>query len=85
MKHVRLFIASLSFALIAACASTGGPPPPMCTGSCSTHEEGYQWAMRGALTDPKPCDDKTYGAEFVRGCKDAVNDYSELRPASQGL
>ncbi|NKF23674.1 hypothetical protein [Solimonas marina] len=86
MNHIRLFAIALTLSLLGACASAPQvPPPPPCSGSCMTHEEGYQWAMRGALESDKPCDNKHYGPDFVRGCKDAVNDFSQMRPASTGL
>jgi hypothetical protein len=85
MRSFRLLAVVLSVVVVGACAGSGGPLPSPCTGHCETHEDGYQWAMQGTMTDPAPCESKAYSPDFVRGCKDAVNDYSGLRPASQGL
>ncbi len=81
----RSCLLGLAAAVLTACASTGGTPPPPCRTDCVTHDDGYQWAMRGALTDLRPCDNAAYPPAFVLGCKDAVNDFSQLRPASKGL
>lgn len=71
--------------LLAACASQPIPPPAPCTELCASHEDGYQWAMQGSLSDPKQCENANYPPAFTRGCLDAVNDYSQMRPASSGL
>lgn len=81
-----LRLAPALLVLLAACATEGTPPPPSpCSGACRTHDEGYQWALHSSLTDPSICENPAYGHDFVLGCKDAVNDYSELRPASSGI
>ncbi|WP_028081852.1 hypothetical protein [Solimonas soli] len=73
-------------ALLAGCAGAPAvPPPPPCSGLCTTHEDGYQWALRGTLSDPKQCESPSYPDAFKRGCLDAVNDYSQMRPTSTGL
>ena len=82
----RTLSLSCCAALLAACASDPPvPPPPPCSGACQTHDQGYQWAMRGTLDDARQCDNPRYGAEFVLGCRDAVNDFSQMRPSSTGL
>ena len=85
MNPLRPLLPALVVILLAACASDGTLHPAPCKGPCATHSEGYQWAMDAALVDPQPCNDKRYAPDFVRGCKDAVNDFSQLQPASKGL
>ncbi|HEY9546605.1 MAG TPA: hypothetical protein VIR56_11390 [Solimonas sp.] len=86
MNHLRLFLPALTFAMLSACATTDGTlNPKPCHGACATHAEGYQWAMDAALMTNAPCNKATYVADFIRGCKDAVNDFSQLQPASKGL
>lgn len=73
-----------SFAALSACAGTPVADAGLrCAGRCETHEDGYQWAQSGTLSDPRQCEG--YSLEFTRGCKDAVNDFSQMRPYSQGL
>ncbi|NGY04697.1 hypothetical protein [Solimonas terrae] len=85
MNRLRVFLSAFTLILLSACATDGVVHPAPCKDSCTTHSEGYQWAMDAALVDPSPCDNKAYGPDFVRGCKDAVNDFSQLQPASKGL
>lgn len=75
--------ASLPLSLLAACAGTPHEPAPRCSGACGTHDEGYEWAQRLDLEDARQCDG--YAADFSRGCRDAVNDFGQLRPAAKGL
>ncbi|MFT4045434.1 MAG: hypothetical protein QM661_01950 [Solimonas sp.] len=85
-RSLRPLALTACMTLFAGCTSTPAvPPPPPCSGLCSTHEEGYQWAMRGTLSDPRQCDNSAYPDAFKRGCRDAVNDFSQMRPASTGL
>jgi len=85
MNRLRLFLPALTLATLAACASDGTLHPVPCKSRCATHSEGYQWAMDAALVNPRPCNDKRYTPDFTRGCKDAVNDFSQLQPASKGI
>jgi hypothetical protein len=86
LSCLRPFTVACALGLLAGCAGDPVvPPPPPCSGECSTHDDGYQWAMRGTLSDPKQCDDKRYTPAFVLGCRDAVNDFSQMRPSSTGL
>lgn len=79
------FLLAATCAALAACASAPPAPVAPCTGECSSHDDGYQWAMRGTLDDARICDEQKASPEFIRGCKDAVNDFSQMRPASTGL
>ncbi|MGH8444310.1 MAG: hypothetical protein ACREVL_03535 [Solimonas sp.] len=79
------FALVFSLALLAGCASDPIGPPPPCSGECSSHDDGYLWAQRGALDDPRQCEGQGYSPAFVRGCKDAINDFSQMKPASKGL
>lgn len=86
MNFLRVFLPALMLAMLSACATTDGTlNPKPCHTACETHAEGYQWAMDAALMINAPCNNAAYGADFVRGCKDAVNDFSQLQPASKGL
>lgn len=85
LRALPTLSAMLLLALLAGCASDAMPPPSRCRGQCDSHDDGYQWAMQGALTVTAPCHNKAYSPAFVRGCEDAVNDFNQMHPASQGL
>lgn len=85
MNRLCVCLSVFALALLSACATDGVAHPAPCKGACTTHSEGYQWAMDAALVDPAPCNKQAYTADFIRGCKDAVNDFSQLQPASKGL
>ena len=70
--------------LLGACAGNGAlPPPAPCSEHCTTHTDGYEWAQRGNFTDPGYCEG--YPDAFVRGCRNGVEDFKQLRPSSQGI
>ena len=75
-----LTAAALLLTTLTGCATA--PTTDRCNSSCSTHEDGYAWAQQGNIEDPAAC--KGYGAEFTRGCQDAVEDYKQLRPVQKG-
>ncbi|SFF37331.1 hypothetical protein SAMN04488120_10334 [Fontimonas thermophila] len=56
---------------------------PPCRGHCSTHTDGYEWAQRGRLSDPRAC--AGYTEDFERGCRDGIEDLQQLQPASRGI
>lgn len=86
MSMIRLLsAATLCLVVLAGCASTAETTAiAPCSGSCQTHEDGYAWAQSGNLTEAAWCTRGDYSAAFVRGCRDAVEDYAQLRPAQQG-
>lgn len=82
---IRPLACLLGAALLAACATDPDviATLPPCSDHCSTHTDGYEWAQRGNLGDPRACD--SYPEEFARGCRNGVEDLQQLRPASRGI
>ncbi|MES0872429.1 hypothetical protein [Sinimarinibacterium thermocellulolyticum] len=82
---IRLCLpAAFAALLLSACASGDTlPPPAPCRTHCSTHTDGYEWAQRGRLTDPRYCEG--YTESFARGCRNGIEDLRQLRPSSEGL
>lgn len=72
-------------ALLSGCA--GDPDTiidlPPCKSHCTTHTDGYEWAQRGNLSDPRSCEG--YPEAFVRGCRNGVEDLQQLHPSSKGI
>lgn len=71
----------ISGLLLGACASTPVTTTP-CSQYCATQAEGYEWAQRAVLLDPKACEG--YAPEFVRGCKLSVRDYQQSKSPRDG-
>lgn len=46
-----------------------------CTGDCSGHEAGYDWASENGITDPYDCDGKSQS--FIEGCEAYANEQLE--------
>jgi hypothetical protein len=72
----------LSAALLTACAGLPPTAPP-CKGACRSHDDGYQWAQSVDLRDARACTGPTEA--FVDGCRDAVEDYRQMRSTKEGL
>lgn len=84
MSPLRFVLIASGASLLVACSSAPVADAGVrCHGLCQSHEDGYLWAQQGTLTDPKQCEG--YSSEFTRGCRDAINDFSQMRPASTGL
>lgn len=66
---------------LTACASQPAAPSP-CSNYCQTQQDGYEWAQRAVLLDPRACEG--YAPEFVRGCKESVRDYSQSKSPREG-
>lgn len=43
-----------------------------CTGDCSGHDAGYEWASENGITDPSDCGGKS--ASFIEGCEAYANE-----------
>lgn len=43
-----------------------------CTGDCSGHEAGYDWAKEKGITDPGDCGGKS--RSFIEGCEAYANE-----------
>lgn len=43
-----------------------------CTGDCSGHEAGYEWASEKGITDPSECGGKS--ESFIEGCEAYANE-----------
>ena len=43
-----------------------------CTGDCSGHEAGYEWADEKGITDPSDCGGKS--GSFIEGCEAYANE-----------
>lgn len=69
--------------LLAGCAGGPAHERPRCQGSCSTHTEGYEWAQRGDYEDPAVCEG--HAPAFVEGCRDGIEDRSQMRRATRGI
>lgn len=70
------------FGLLAAgCAAAPVTAKP-CSEYCQTQQDGYEWAQRAVLLDPRACEG--YAPEFVRGCKESVRDYSQSKSPREG-
>lgn len=67
--------------LLSACAAAPVTAKP-CSQYCNTQQEGYEWAQRAVLLDPKACEG--YAPEFVRGCKESVRDYGQSKSPREG-
>jgi len=48
-----------------------------CTGDCSGHEAGYDWAEDKGITDPYDCDGNSNS--FIEGCEAYANEQIEER------
>jgi hypothetical protein len=44
----------------------------VCTGDCSGHEAGYQWASENDISDPSDCGGKS--ESFIEGCEAFANE-----------
>lgn len=44
-----------------------------CTGDCSGHEAGYDWADEEGITDPSDCSGNS--DSFIEGCEAYANEY----------
>ena len=77
----RLSLAALAALLLAGCAAAPEKISP-CSRYCASQAEGYEWAQRANLLDARACEG--YAADFVRGCKDAVRDYSQSKSPREG-
>jgi len=82
IRSVTLALTLGASLTLLACATTAPTVAP-CTGHCSTHEDGYQWAQNGNMTDTSAC--KGYTDAFEGGCRDGIEDLSQLHPKQQGL
>lgn len=82
MTSIRTACCAAFLTALSACAGTPDRPASACSGACASHEDGYAWAQRGSLSDPREC--QGYAAEFARGCRDAIEDYRQLQPAAKG-
>lgn len=82
---LRLLIPTLSavWALAGCAASAPLAGKPQCTGNCTTHTEGYEWAQRADYADPAVCNGHV--AEFAEGCRDGIEDRNQLRRGSRGF
>ncbi len=65
-----------------ACANAPLAAAP-CSEHCATHEDGYQWAQNGNLADTAAC--KGYTEAFERGCRNGIEDLTQLHPKQQGF
>ncbi|OGD09447.1 hypothetical protein A2397_02030 [Candidatus Amesbacteria bacterium RIFOXYB1_FULL_44_23] len=43
-----------------------------CTGDCSGHDAGYEWAEEKGITDPSDCGGKS--ESFIEGCEAYANE-----------
>jgi hypothetical protein len=43
-----------------------------CTGNCSGHEAGYEWASNKGISDPDECDGNS--DSFIEGCQAYANE-----------
>ena len=43
-----------------------------CTGDCSGHNAGYEWASNNGITDPSDCGGKS--VSFIEGCEAYANE-----------
>jgi hypothetical protein len=43
-----------------------------CTGDCSGHKAGYEWARKKGINDPDDCGGNSNS--FIEGCKSYVNE-----------
>ncbi|KQC08084.1 MAG: hypothetical protein APR62_05455 [Smithella sp. SDB] len=43
-----------------------------CTGDCSGHNAGYEWAEENEITDPGDCSGKSQS--FIEGCEAYANE-----------
>lgn len=66
---------------LGACATAPVSTKP-CSQYCNTQQEGYEWAQRAVLLDPRACEG--YAPEFVRGCKESVRDYEQSKSPREG-
>ena len=46
-----------------------------CTGNCSGHEAGYEWAEENDITDPSDCDGNSNS--FIEGCEAYAEEYDD--------
>jgi len=46
-----------------------------CTGDCSGHEAGYEWAEEKGITDPSDCGGNSNS--FIEGCKSYAEENSD--------
>ena len=82
MKKILIPALVLATAQLGACASTPDHREiARCSGACTTHEEGYQWAQGANLLDAAACRD--YSPAFIDGCKDGVEDLFQLRRSTR--
>ena len=47
-----------------------------CTGDCSGHEAGYNWAEEKGITDPDDCGGKS--SSFIEGCESYAEENSDF-------
>lgn len=46
-----------------------------CTGDCSGHEAGYEWALNRGITDSEDCGGNS--DSFIEGCEAYANEYQQ--------
>jgi len=46
-----------------------------CTGDCSGHEAGYEWAMDQGISDPSDCGGNS--ESFIEGCEAYANEQDD--------
>lgn len=76
-----VFPLGASLSLLACAAAPLAVAP--CSDHCTTHEDGYQWAQNGNMTDSSAC--KGYTEAFERGCSNGIEDLNQLHPKQQGF
>ena len=81
VHRTRLAAVAVLALLLCACAAAPVSTKP-CSQYCNTQQEGYEWAQRAVLLDPKACEG--YAPEFVRGCKESVRDYDQSKSPRDG-
>lgn len=83
LKPCHPLAVAVGASLLSACASAPPANVPACTGACTTHTAGYEWAQRADLQDARVCD--RYPSPFADGCRDGVEDRNQLRPGQRGF
>jgi hypothetical protein len=63
---------TLSAVLLAGCVTEPLIAVTPCKTYCTSYEDGYQWALKANLSDPRNCEG--YAQDFVRGCQQQVTD-----------
>lgn len=81
MHRYRLAAVAALALLLGACAAAPVSAKP-CSQYCNTQQEGYEWAQRAVLLDPRACEG--YPPDFVLGCKESVRDYQQSKSPREG-